>query len=109
MTNEAERALVEALANVTQRIERYAQRGPCALFPDEVVVRSMLAKMACNLVEYGHPYCPCREVTGDVAVDRGNTCPCRSHHKDIARDGHCECRLFVSEAFLQARENQDQQ
>jgi len=105
MTEDANRALAVALERVTQRVTRCAQRGPYELFPDEVVVRNVLAKMASNLVEYGKPYCPCREVTGDDQVDRLNICPCRSHQKDIARDGHCECRLFVSREFLQARED----
>jgi ferredoxin-thioredoxin reductase catalytic subunit len=69
---------------VERRIERYLRRSPYRLFPDDVIVRQ---------------YCPCRKVTGDRDADRPNICPCRSHHEDIARDGHCECRLFVSQEF----------
>ncbi len=108
MTEEANTAFDEALAKVSQRVRRYAERGPYELFPDEVVVRNALVKMAHNLVEHGQAYCPCREVTGDARVDRLNICPCRSHHQDIARDGHCECRLFVSDDFLQSRESSNQ-
>ncbi len=104
MTEDANSALAEALHKITQHVTRYAQRGPYELFPDEVVVRNLLAKMARNLVEYGKAYCPCREVTGDARADRLNTCPCRSHHEGIARDGHCECRLFVSKEFRETRE-----
>ena len=107
MTEDANRELAQALARVTDRVTRYAQRGPYELFPGEVVVRNVLAKMARNLVEYGKAYCPCREVTGDARADRLNVCACRSHHEDIARDGHCECRLFVSNQFLRDRETTD--
>lgn len=101
MSEDTKVTLAEALEKVTKRVTGYAQRGPYELFPDEVVVRNVLAKMAHNLVGYGKPYCPCREVTGDLQVDRLNICPCRSHQQDIAREGHCECRLFVSQEFLQ--------
>ena len=107
MTEDANSALAEALHKVTQRVTRYAQGGAYELFPDEVVVRNLLANMARNLVEYGNAYCPCREVTGDARADRLNICPCRSHHEDIARDGHCECRLFVSKQSLRARKTTD--
>jgi len=95
-----DREVEQALAAVARRVRRYAERGPYELFPDEVVVRNVLAKMARNLLEHGKAYCPCREVTGEREVDRANVCPCRSHHEDIARDGYCECRLFVSQEFL---------
>ena len=104
MTKQADQALAQALEEVSRRAKRYAERGPYRLFPDEVVVRNLLAKMARNLVEHGKLYCPCRPVTGDPQTDRPNICPCRSHQEDIARDGHCECRLFVSQEFLQSRE-----
>ena len=107
MTQDTNLTLAEALDKVTERVTHYAQRGPYELFPDDVVVRNLLAKMARSLVAYGKAYCPCREVTGHVQVDRLNICPCCSHHEDIARDGHCECRLFVSKQFLRARETTD--
>ena len=104
MTEDMDRTLTEALEEVTERVTHYAQRGPYELFPDEVVVRNMLTTLARNLAEHGKAYCPCREVTGDTGADGPNICPCASHREDIARDGHCECRLFVSRKFLQARE-----
>ena len=108
MTKEVNTAFGEALEKVSQRVRCYVERGPYELFPDEVVVRNALVKMARNLVEHGQAYCPCREVTGDAQADRLNICPCRSHHQDIARDGYCECRLFVSDEFLQWRKSANQ-
>ncbi len=91
---------------VTRRVHRYAQRSPYALFPDEVVVRNLLEKMARNLLEYGQAYCPCRPVPDDPQQNRRNICPCATHREDIARDGYCECRLFVSQEYLQRRSAQ---
>lgn len=94
-------ALERARELVEARIQRYLRGSPYRLFPDQVVVRHLVNRLACNLVEHGRQYCPCRPVSGDRAADRPNICPCRSHHDEIARDGHCECRLFVSQEFLE--------
>jgi ferredoxin-thioredoxin reductase catalytic subunit len=99
-------ALDRARRLVERRIERYLHRSPYRLFPDEVVVRSLVARLARNLVRHGRQYCPCRKVTGDLAADRRNICPCRTHRDQIARDGHCECRLFVSQEFAARALNQ---
>lgn len=96
-------SLAEALARVTRHVRRHAERSPYALFPDEVVVRNVLAKMAQNLVVHGRAYCPCRPVPDDPAERRRDICPCASHQEDIARDGFCECRLFVSQEYLARR------
>jgi ferredoxin-thioredoxin reductase catalytic subunit len=89
---------------VERRIARYLRRSLYVLFPDEVVVRHLVTRLARNLLEHGRQYCPCRPVRGERAADRANICPCRSHHQEIARDGHCECRLFVSKEFAAARQ-----
>jgi len=46
MTENTNRALARALTEVTLRVTRHAQRRPYELFPDEVVVRNVLAKIA---------------------------------------------------------------
>ena len=81
---------------------RYVERGPYRLNPDPVTVEHVLVGLARNLVRYGRMYCPCREVTGDPAKDRTNICPCPQHHADIARDGVCECGIFVSAEYAAA-------
>ena len=98
-----QQALAEALTRVTRLVERYAARSPYALFPDDVVVRNVLAKMARNLLAHGRPYCPCRPVPEDPEERKRDICPCAMHHADIARDGFCECRLFVSREYLERR------
>ncbi len=84
-----------ARLRVERRARRYAARGPYRLNPDPATVEHVLVGLARNLVRYGRAYCPCREVSGDPARDRANLCPCPQHHEDIARDGVCECGIFV--------------
>ena len=93
-------------AKARQRAERlayrYLERGRYRLNPDPVTVEHVLAGLTRNLVKYGRPYCPCREVSGDPAKDLANICPCPRHHADIARDGVCECGIFVSAEYAAA-------
>lgn len=85
-----------ARRRVEQMVSRYVAQGRYELNPDIVTVRHVMVGLARNLLQYGRWYCPCREVHGQPEVDRANICPCPQHHDDIARDGVCECGLFVS-------------
>jgi len=91
-----------ARTRVERMVERYLARGRYQLNPDAVTVEHVLAGLTRNLVLHGRWYCPCRDVTGDARRDQGNICPCPRHHEDIARDGVCECGIFVSAAYAAA-------
>jgi ferredoxin-thioredoxin reductase catalytic subunit len=84
-----------ALEQVTEKAKRHAERSGFTLQPDEAQLRYVLNGLADNLVKYGRPFCPCREVTGDFDTDRRNICPCRTHRREIAQSGACECGLFT--------------
>jgi ferredoxin-thioredoxin reductase catalytic subunit len=92
--------------NARERVEvmirRYVERGRYLLNPDPVTVEHVMAGLARNLMTHGRWYCPCREVLGEPEKDRKNICPCPQHHADIARDGACECGIFVSEEYAKA-------
>lgn len=94
----------EVWDSVMIMVTKYAERGPYFLNPDKVVVRNVVSGLARNKIEHGYAYCPCREVEGTPEKDRKNICPCQTHKADIARHGTCECGLFVSEAFLKAKQ-----
>jgi len=83
-------------------VRRYVARGPYRLNPDSVTVEHVLSGLTRNLVQHGRAYCPCREVTGDPQRDRSNICPCPQHRADIARDGFCECGIFVNQDYAVA-------
>lgn len=92
MTDEAKKA---ALERVTRSAKRYAARSGLALQPDPAQLDYVLDGLAANLIKYGKPYCPCREVTGNPEEDRLNICPCRTHREEVERLGECECGLFT--------------
>lgn len=97
-----EQQLREARARVERMVRRYVERGRYVLNPDPVTVEHVMAGLTRNLVKHGRWYCPCREVLGDPERDRSNICPCPQHPADIARDGVCECGIFVSEEYAEA-------
>lgn len=97
------KARQSARAQVERMVSRYTARGPYRLNPDPVTVEHVLTGLTRNLLQHGRAYCPCREVHGDAVRDRANLCPCPQHRADIARDGFCECGIFVSAEFAAAR------
>jgi ferredoxin-thioredoxin reductase catalytic subunit len=98
----ADQEAKQARDRVERMVHRYLARGPYCLNPDPVTVEHVLSGLARNLLEHGRAYCPCREVTGDPERDRANICPCPQHRADIARDGFCECGIFVSPEYAAA-------
>ncbi len=95
-----------ARERVERMVRRYVAQGRYVLNPDPVTVEHVLAGLTRNLIQHGRWYCPCREVTGDPERDRRSICPCPQHHEDIARDGACECGIFVSQEYAAARGGQ---
>jgi len=93
-------------ASVERMVSKYAERSPFLLNPDEVVVKNLIAGLVKNKTKYGYAYCPCKEVKGIPEEDRENICPCRTHKEEIARQGTCECGLFVSESYFNAKRKQ---
>ena len=100
------RDLEAGLRKAQALAQRYVKVSPYQLNPDEVVVRNVVQGLARNWLEHGRLYCPCREVSGRPKDDRKNICPCTTHQQDIARDGACECGLYVSSAFAEAHASQ---
>ena len=91
-----------ARARVERMVRRYVADGRYQFNPDPVTVEHVIAGLTRNLIEHGRMYCPCREVAGDPDRDRANLCACPQHPADIARDGFCECGIFVSEEYANA-------
>jgi ferredoxin-thioredoxin reductase catalytic chain len=91
-----------ARQRVERMVRRYLARAPYSPNPEPVTFEHVLAGLTRNLLQHGLWYCPCREVTGDPDRDRANICPCPQHHADIARDGVCECGIFVTPEYAAA-------
>jgi len=90
-------------ASVERMITKYVERSPFFLNRDQVIVKNIVTGLVKNKIRYGYAYCPCREVKGIPEKDGDKICPCRTHKEEIARQGTCECGLFVDEAYLNAK------
>lgn len=73
----------------------YAQENGINLNPDEKTVDRIIDGLINNKEKHGERYCPCRRVTGNKEEDAKKICPCVWHKDEIAKDGHCFCRLYV--------------
>lgn len=94
---------MKARSSVKRIVTKYAERSPFSLNPDKAVVKTIITGLVRNKIRYGYAYCPCREVKGISEKDRDNICPCLTHKEDIALQGTCECGLFVSKAYFNAK------
>lgn len=86
----------ERLRNATRR---WCEITGYHLNPEEAVVEGIVQALVRSTMTYGYPYCPCRDLTGDHAVDKVNVCPCKFHRDEIAQDGHCKCVLYVGDQY----------
>jgi len=75
--------------------DEYAKKSGFQLNPDKSAVERVVKGLLANEQKYGEKYCPCRRVSGDKEADKKNICPCVYHKDEIAKDGHCFCKLFV--------------
>ena len=76
-----------------KRMIKLAAQSGYALNTDKERIAKVVGLMTNNLVETGKPYCPCKQ---SHPLDPCNdvVCPCPEWRKEIAKDGHCFCRLF---------------
>lgn len=81
---------------VLERSAKYAKIKGFALNSDEKVLGLVISALARNEMEKGFAYCPCRALTGNKKEDAKNICPCAFHLDELAKDGHCLCKLFFS-------------
>jgi ferredoxin-thioredoxin reductase catalytic subunit len=81
-------------------IERARQVGAklgLVLNPDEARTLKVSTLLAKNHAEFGEYYCPCKQSEPlDPAKDV--VCPCPTLRDELARYGHCFCRLFYTPA-----------
>ena len=84
----------DLIAKITAWARRYAEKNGWVLNPDEQERTTVLHGLASNRAQFGKQYCPCRLRSGDLEKDKKIICPCIYHRHEIARDGHCHCRLF---------------
>ena len=86
----------ERMEKIRAWAQRYAEKNGWVLNPNEEELATVLRGLASNRARFGKQYCPCRLRSGDPKEDKKIICPCIYHRDEIAKDGHCHCRLFFS-------------
>jgi ferredoxin-thioredoxin reductase catalytic chain len=72
-----------------EEIEQIAkQRGWC-LNSDSSLLENVLKALNMKQEKFGEYYCPCR-----IQRIPENICPCKWASDEIAKVGHCHCRIF---------------
>jgi len=84
-----------AKAEFIKQSKEYAEKSGFNLNPDTKTVEKIVNGIFENEKKYGKKYCPCRRVTGNAEEDAKKICPCFWHKDEIAKDGHCFCKLFT--------------
>ncbi|MFC1789770.1 ferredoxin-thioredoxin reductase catalytic domain-containing protein [Patescibacteria group bacterium] len=78
-----------------KKYEKHCEENGYKLNPNDRIVQGIVKGLLYKEQKLGERYCPCRRVTGNKEEDKKLICPCFWHKKEIEKDGHCFCRLFV--------------
>lgn len=89
-----------SMARAEKFVATYVEKGPYELYPEPEVVAKVVEGLAENLAAHGRMYCPCADVSDSKRKGSAMVCPCTPHVADIERQGHCDCALFASSAFV---------
>lgn len=83
-------------ANI-ERVRKVGEELGYVLNPDMERTLKVANLLARNFAEYGKYYCPCKQ-SHPLNPDKDVLCPCTTVHEEVAREGHCFCRLFFAPA-----------
>lgn len=88
-------------AAVKELIGTWAEETGYHLTPDPRALNAIVKGLIRNAGKYEAPLCPCmpKEITGDPERDEKIACPCVYVDADIAVQGACQCKLFVSTEY----------
>ena len=74
-------------------MQKLATTHKLIINPDNERVQKVLGLMTENMVSSGKLFCPCKQ-SHPLNPAKDVICPCPAWKKEIAKDGHCFCRLF---------------
>lgn len=77
----------------TERARQVGARMGYVLNPDLERTLKVATLLARNFAEFGKYYCPCKQ-SHPLDPAKDVLCPCPNVHDEVAKDGHCFCRLF---------------
>jgi ferredoxin-thioredoxin reductase catalytic subunit len=77
------------------RVRQVAEEKDCVLNADEERVKKVVGLMTRNYLDFGKYYCPCKQ-SHPLDPEKDVLCPCADLEEEVAKEGHCYCRLFYS-------------
>ena len=80
------------------RLTAIACKHGLALNSDSARISKVVGLMTENYLATGEYICPCKQENKPAQKGRDKTCPCPEWLEEIAKDGHCFCRLFYSQS-----------
>lgn len=83
----------DACQSLLNQLREIGSRKGYVINADAERVDKVVGLMTENLVASGGRYCPCKQ-SHPLDPQKDVVCPCPSWEEEIARDGHCFCRLF---------------
>ncbi|HOW72295.1 MAG TPA: ferredoxin-thioredoxin reductase catalytic domain-containing protein [Phycisphaerae bacterium] len=81
-----------------RRLTKIAAETGLRLNPDEARAQKVVGLMAENYHAVGEWICPCKQQHKPAQKGMDKACPCPEWLDEIAKDGHCFCRLFFAQA-----------
>ncbi len=76
-----------------ERLKEVAMAKGLIFNPDKDRKNKVIGLMTRNFKEFGKYFCPCKQ-QHPLNPDVDPLCPCNEMDKEIAKDGHCYCKLF---------------
>lgn len=78
------------------RVKALAADKGYVMNPDEDRVKKVVGLMTMNHTSHAEYYCPCKQ-SHPIDPNEDVICPCPELESEVAKDGHCFCRLFYKE------------
>jgi ferredoxin-thioredoxin reductase catalytic chain len=78
------------------RLDAVAREKGLVLNPDPARVKKVVGLMTENHLAVGEYICPCKQEHKPAQKGMDKTCPCPEWLDEIAKDGHCFCKLFFT-------------
>jgi ferredoxin-thioredoxin reductase catalytic chain len=95
--------LTLTLEQTRKRAEADAKTYGYYLIPEPELLQGFIEGLKTNEDRYGYPVCPCRLASGILEIDRDIICPCDYRDPDVAENGACYCRLYVTKDIAEGK------
>jgi len=77
------------------KFQIYAKKNGFCLNPNKKITKQLILQLIKRENKFGKRYCPCYLISENAEKDKKFVCPCIYHKKEIEKQGHCNCFLFM--------------